>query len=106
MVPPALLGSVFKLCFSLCLTDLLFTLPPSCAYPSSWPPIFCVFSSYRTPLHTAAGKGMVAMARFFIRRGANVDALDQDDRTPVSLACPRWELTAETEHENFRFASR
>ncbi|CAM9521802.1 unnamed protein product [Ectocarpus sp. 8 AP-2014] len=41
----------------------------------------------RTPLHTAAGKGMVAMARFFIRRGADVDALDQDDRTPLFFAC-------------------
>ncbi|CAM9602245.1 unnamed protein product [Scytosiphon promiscuus] len=47
----------------------------------------------RTPLHTAAGKGMVAMARFFIRRGANVDALDQDDRTPLFFACASGNTT-------------
>ncbi|CAM9319633.1 unnamed protein product [Ectocarpus sp. 6 AP-2014] len=47
----------------------------------------------RTPLHTAAGKGMVAMARFFIRRGADVDALDQDDRTPLFFACASGNTT-------------
>eukprot|EP00752_Nemacystus_decipiens_P011106 g9867.t1 len=47
----------------------------------------------RTPLHTAAGKGMVAMARFFIRRGANVDARDQDDRTPLFFACASGSTT-------------
>ncbi|CAN0130902.1 unnamed protein product [Discosporangium mesarthrocarpum] len=40
----------------------------------------------RTPLHSAAAVGLVDLIRFFLRRGAELDALDQDLRTPVSAS--------------------
>ena len=40
----------------------------------------------RTPLHTAADKGLEFILEFLLQRGARVDAVDEDLRTPLHLA--------------------